>query len=187
MDKPKYLLLPILFLTAFAERIFWDFGPNVELVTAAMVLSTFYLGGKTSLKLTLTIMLITDIILGNSGIFIFTWSGFAIPIYFISKMRNTKSSVFIRSFTGTLSGISSTAFFFVWTNFGVWLLSSIYPKTVLGLLASYVNALPFLRYQAISTLVFVPLGFIAIELAIAINKKWKFNKYFLALPRRQTV
>jgi hypothetical protein len=64
----------------------------------------------------------------------------------------------------------------MWTNLGVWLLSEMYPKNGLGLTMSYINALPFLRYQAISTLTFVPLGLTLVEILIIFNKKFILEK-----------
>lgn len=153
----------------------FDLGPNIELVTMSLVLTSFYVGRGESFWLTLTIMMLTDLVIGNTNIFLFTWSGFLIPAIF-AKGFFPKAGVRTKIFRGALAGMASTGFFFVWTNFGVWLLSSMYPKNALGLVMSYVNALPFLRYQAISTLVFVPLGIALVELAALLNKKFEFEK-----------
>ena len=164
----------ILFILAFLERVLFDLGPNIELVTLSMLLSAAYLGRKSSFWLTFLIMLATDLILGNSNIFIFTWSGFLIPALIASGFfQKNNPKRFKRIGIGTLAGISSTAFFFLWTNFGVWILSSLYPKTLLGLLSSYINALPFLRLQAVSTLIFVPLGFLLTEFSLNLLKKYQ--------------
>jgi len=39
----------------------------------------------------------------------------------------------------------SSILFFVFTNFGVWAFGSLYPKTVEGLIACYVAAIPFFQ------------------------------------------
>tara|TARA_A100001011_G_scaffold400548_1_gene516128 strand:+ start:5644 stop:5877 length:234 start_codon:yes stop_codon:yes gene_type:complete len=44
--------------------------------------------------------------------------------------------------------------FFLTSNFGVWLLSSWYPKSFAGLIMSYEAALPFFRNTLLSTLLF---------------------------------
>lgn len=41
--------------------------------------------------------------------------------------------------------LSATAIFFLMSNFGSWLVMSIYPKTVAGLLASYTAGIPFIN------------------------------------------
>lgn len=172
-SKYKNLFLIILFILAFGERVFFDFGPNFELVTTALILSSFYLGNKASFLTVFLIILLSDIIIGNTNIFIFTWSGFLIPALFLNKTLNT--SALIKILNGTFAGVTANLFFFLWTNFGVWLLSGMYAKTITGLLMSYINALPFLRYQFVSTLIFVPLGFVIAELTILIHKKFKFG------------
>ena len=174
----KNLFLAVLLLITFSERVFFDLGPNVELVTTAIVLSSFYVGRKQSFWLIFLVMLFSDLIIGNTNIFIFTWTGFLVPALFIKHFSNSKNSIFNRSLAGTFAGILANGFFFIWTNFGVWMLTNMYPKTGLGLLASYINALPFLRLQLTSTLIFVPLGFVLTEFIIMADKKWQLERKF---------
>jgi len=171
--KRSYIVLTVLFLAAFLERTVFDLGPNVELVTTAMVLSAFYFSKKDSFWLTLAIMVLTDLIIGNSRIFIFTWSGFLLPALFI-KMK--KSNNYKNIFTLTTTGLSSNIFFYLWTNFGVWLMSSMYAKTPAGLVMSYMNGLPFLKYQVTSTLLFIPSFYFLIESYFFVTDKL-FHSY----------
>jgi uncharacterized membrane protein len=173
----KYLFV-ILFVLAFLERTVFDLGPNFELITAALILSSFYLGSKKAFWLTFLILATTDTIIGNTSIFLFTWSGFLLPALIVGKFFNEKKSNKIRGVLfGTSLGIGSNLFFFLWTNFGVWLLDQwgMYPKTLPGLIMSYLNGLPFLKYQLTSTLIFVPVGFIAIEITKYFIKRLKPN------------
>ncbi len=158
----KWLLISVITVLAFVERVWFDLGPNIELVTVASLLAAFYLNKRVALLLTFVLVVLSDISIGNSNIFIFTWSGFLLPILFMSVFKNLKLN---KIFSGTLAGISSNLFFFVWTNFGVWALDSwgMYPNNVLGLIQSLINGLPFLKYQLTSTLFFVPSGFIIFE------------------------
>src|SRR3989304_7792130 len=174
----KHLILVLLFLAAFSERVAFDLGPNIELVTMAMILSSFYFGKKESFWLTFAIIATSDAILGNSNIFLFTWRCFLIPALFASSLikkliTNHKSQItkkIFDAFSLTAFGLSSNIFFYFWTNFGVWLIGNLYPHTSYGLLMSYINAIPFLRYQLTSTLIFVPLGLILTEIAIYLLK-----------------
>lgn len=168
----KYFVYLIFFL-AFLERVFLDLGPNFELITLAMILSSFYLNTHSSLLFTALLMLASDLIIGNTNIYLFTWSGFLIPIFFMKIFKDIKIN---KIFSGTLAGISSNLFFFFWTNFGVWALDSwgMYPKTTTGLLHSYINGLPFLKYQLISTLLFVPIGFGIYKLLSQLKGKISF-------------
>lgn len=170
----KYSILFVLFLIAFGERVLFDLGPNIELVTMALILAAFYFDRKTSFWLTFLIMFFSDLVIGNTNILLFTWTGFLIPALFVVNFYSNKSPL-IKTLRGTLAGITSTGFFFIWTNFGVWLLSGMYPKTATGLLMSYINALPFLRYQLTSTVIFIPMGFVLTELAIWANKRLRYE------------
>lgn len=53
-------------------------------------------------------------------------------------------------------------FFWIWTNFGVWLVSGMYPHSLTGLVTCYFLALPFLKNSIIAAIVwgsaFVALG-----------------------------
>ncbi len=182
----KYFLIVALFLFAFLERTVFDLGPNIELVTTAMILASLYLGKKETFWLILAIMLTTDRVIGNTSILLFTWSGFLVPALFMnSALKKLGSKGVKKYFFGTSAGLSTNLLFFLWTNFGVWLLDTwgMYPKTLQGLLMSYVNGLPFLRNQFISSLIFIPLGIYTIEVSKLLYKKHSssFAKLFCAV------
>lgn len=185
----SYLLLATMFILAFGERVLFDFGPNFELVTTALILTSFYIGKKQSFWTVFLIILFSDLIIGNTNIFIFTWSGFLIPALLsknlINKIMSSLSQItihhslttkkMVKSTSLTLTGLSANIFFYLWTNFGVWLLSGMYPRTPTGLLTSYINALPFLKYQLISTLIFIPTFYFLTEMAVSLVRKYQHN------------
>ena len=80
---------------------------------------------------------------------LFTYSGF-ITITFLGSLRtsNSKKSLLI-------STVFATCGFWLWTNLGVWLTTSMYPMNSLGLAACYTAALPFLRNSLIGSLVWM--------------------------------
>jgi hypothetical protein len=172
----KYILLVVLFLVSFLERVIFDFGPNVELITMSIIVSSIFLGKKHSFWLTFLIIAVTDRVIGNSRIFMFTWSGFLVPAYFVGMLSENivsiRNSRLFRLVFGTGLGLGTSLFFFLWTNFGVWALDAwgMYANNLSGLMQSYVNALPFFRANLISTIVFVPLGIIASEVYFKIVK-----------------
>jgi hypothetical protein len=49
--------------------------------------------------------------------------------------------------------LSSSFGFWIWTNFGVWLTSNLYPNTLAGFIFCYTAALPFLRNSLIGDMV----------------------------------
>jgi hypothetical protein len=176
-----YLLLSTLFLAAFLERTVWDLGPNIELVTTAVVLASLYLGRKNTFWLTFAIIALSDRVIGNSKIFLFTWSGFLLPAFFLPNLfKNLKLN--IKNYRWKLfglmgSGLLANLFFFIYTNLGVWLLDSwgMYTKDASGLIKCYIMGLPFLKNQLISSLIFIPAGYFLIELGLSLAKKMKLN------------
>lgn len=176
----KRLFIYSIFILAFAERVWFDLGPNIELITLATIMGALYLTKKETLLLTLLTIAVSDIIIGNSNIFLFTWTGLVLPLLAISLFDKFKKNKIVYSLA---TGISYNLFFFVWTNLGVWLLDSwgMYPNTALGLIQSYINGLPFLKYQLTSTLFFVPLGIILSEFIFNTSfsklQKFKIGNY----------
>lgn len=162
----KNILFPaILIILGILFRTIWHLGPNIEFVTAAVLLSASYLGKKWTIMVPFLIMIISDLIIGNTNIFIFTWSGFIFIGYLstLSKLSSLRFGPRVLRATGL--GILGSFLFYIWTNFGVWLLDSwgMYPKTISGLFKAYILALPFLKYNLIGNLFIVPLSFVIVE------------------------
>ena len=172
----KFIFIIFLFLFAFLERTIWDLGANIELLTSALILSTYFLNSKKTFWLVLLTIALSDLIIGNTNIFLFTWSGFLIPAFFsgfvIKKLIiNHKSRITKKIFGASalmLTGLSTNIFFYIWTNFGVWLLDTwgMYSNDFAGLIRCYINALPFLKNQFLSSIIFIPMGFFAIEILL---------------------
>jgi hypothetical protein len=101
--------------------------------------------------------------LGWGYISLFTWSGFLVMVALPTWWRKAGIPT---APAAILSGLSGVLFFYVWTNFGVWVTDSwgMYSRDLTGLMLAYVNGLPFLRLQMTSTLIFVPAGVAAVEL-----------------------
>ena len=128
--------------------------PNFEAVTTLSLVSGSFLGGIFAPVIPLSIMFLSDIYFGNTPIYLFTWSAFIlIGIFGLILKRNSK----FYSFKITSLGIFSVLFFYLWTNFGWWLISGMYPMNFQGLIKCYIAALPFLRNQIGSVLIFAPL------------------------------
>ena len=176
-NKVNLSFLIVLFVFAFLERTVWDLGPNFEIVTTALVISALYLGSRKTLLLTFLTIAVSDVIIGNTNIFLFTWSGFLIPVlllpflFKVLKLKNKSTFWNILAVTG--SGLTANLFFYIWTNFGVWLLDSVgmYSNDVQGLMRSYLNGLPFLKNQFLSSIIFTPLGFYTINFITKFNFK----------------
>jgi len=168
-----YILLAVLVLLGFLTRTVFHIAPNVEFVTvASLAAGYFFSNKKLALLVPLSIMISTDIVIGNTSIFIFTWSGFiftAILGYLFSLEKSLKflkgiSSMPRSMIIGFGGSILSVLFFFLWTNFGVVITTTMYPDTLTGLVNSYVNALPFLKNQLVGNIFFAPMIFAIIHI-----------------------
>lgn len=175
MNK-KYLDLIIAFILvaiAVSTRTIFHIGPNVELVTFSTLAGGYFLTNKKlALLLPIIIMLISDSIIGNTSIFLFTWSAFFItPILgillrspFIKHKFKDLPDIFRPSVLGLAGTTLSIIIFYLWTNFGVVVTTAMYPDTFGGLLSSYFNALPFLKNQLFGNLIFTPILFAGFQL-----------------------
>jgi len=176
---PHLLILASFFLAAFFERTVFDLGPNIELVTLAMLLASAYFGKKESFWLTFLVIFLSDLVIGNTNIFIFTWSGFLIPALILpSLFKNHKQKGIKKIFQGAFYGAGANFFFFLWTNFGVWLLDSfgMYPKTLAGLISCYINGIPFWKNQLLSTIIFSLAGLSMAEVLLSLSKKYRLSR-----------
>lgn len=161
----KFLLL-LVFVFAILERVFYDLGPNVELVTLAALIGGAYLRPQRGFLFTFLIMAVTDILIGNTSIFLFTWSGMGFAAI-VSGVVLPRYKENLLKFVGVSCGlgVSSVLVFYLWTNFGVWITDSwgMYSNDLVGLSASYINGLPFLRLSLMSVILTVPGGVLVLE------------------------
>lgn len=113
------------------------------------LLSGLLIGGYYTFIVPISTMIITDLILGNTLILLFTWSGFVI-IGIIGYILKSKNSLKLKR-TPTIigAGIGGILLYDLWTNFGCWL--GWYPHTTNGLLLCYTNAIPFTLWHLFST------------------------------------
>ncbi len=155
---------PALVVALAALAVVWrlvraDLGapPNLELVTAATFAATILLRSRWAFVVPLAVTVVSDVVLGNTAIALFTWSAWLVVGLGSLLARNTTG--WRRVGVGAAFGVAGSLWFFAWTNFGVWLQGRgvWYPAGVDGLVASYVAGLPFLRTMLVGNLVLVPL------------------------------
>jgi len=137
-------------------------------IAAISLVAGRYLGSYFSFLLPLSIMAVTDIIIGNSMIFLFTWSGFTLmgSIGYASRQRK------MLSFFGF--SIIAVIAYDLWTNFGCWL--GWYSHDLNGLLLCYTLAIPFMLWHLVSTLAILPLFSLPFEKANVVTNV-KYEKY----------
>tara|TARA_Y100001960_G_C14612437_1_gene796474 strand:- start:189 stop:686 length:498 start_codon:yes stop_codon:yes gene_type:complete len=121
--------------------------PNFTPILSFALLSGVYSKNNLGIFIPISIMLLSDMILGSHSTIIWVYSSlfviYLIGYYFINNI----------SFKNVLLGSLVGSFlFFVLTNLGVWFIG--YPKTIEGLIACYVAAIPFYKNTLLSTVIY---------------------------------
>lgn len=159
-----------LIATAVLWRYFnWSYSiaPNLEIVTASTLIAATFLSRRTAIVVPLAIMAISDILIGNSMILLFTWSAFALiglAGLVLRRLSGSPAKLMLASLGAAIGG---SVFFFLYTNFGVWLLGdgTLYAKTWAGLMQCYAMGIPFYRTMLIGNMVLVP-AYFGVALAV---------------------
>jgi hypothetical protein len=134
--------------------------PNLEFITAGTLLAAAFLPKYYRIVVPLAVMVITDKLIGNTNIFIFTWSAFGLIGLLSVSMKKYEKNIKTVG-VSAIAAVLSSFFFFFYTNFGVWLMGDgiFYPKTWSGLMQCYVMGIPFYRNMLLGNLIIVPVYF----------------------------
>src|SRR3990167_7356915 len=119
--------------------------PNTAPIFCAAFALSYFLSRQQITLLGLIAFVLSDILLSTFNSYpafglwsFFTYTGFIISFLF--------GSIYLKSFSlrPLFSVLVSSVFcFWVWTNFGTWFATSMYPKTFAGLIACFVAGIPF--------------------------------------------
>ncbi len=137
-------------------------SPNVTPYASLILLMGCQLSRQSAVLITLISLALSDLFLTLFyhypllGFFsLFTYSGFiamALASYYCLHQRRSTARI-------VLLALGSVGGYWLWTNFGTWLTSGMYPHTPTGLGACFIAGLPFLQASLLSALIFVPLLF----------------------------
>ena len=160
----NYLKISVGIFLALAASRFIPHPPNFT----SLIALSFYVPaiiGSRFIPVVLISFVITDIFLGFHSHLFFTWASVVIigfsSIFFKSVLKNRLLGVFV-----------GACFFYIFTNFGVWL-GGMYGYTFEGLILSYTMALPFFYNTIVSTAIYS----ILIEIIIKFyNSSWNLTK-----------
>ncbi|CAM3547994.1 DUF6580 family putative transport protein [Isoptericola cucumis] len=178
---------PALAVLLVAGAVAWrlvkdDLGapPNLELSTAAAFAAAGLLRHRLAMLAPLVVVALSDVLLGNSNVLVFTWTAWAVigvGAWWAGRVRGSGA----RLVSALGFGVGSSLFFYLWTNAGVWWLGrgTFYPAGIDGLLASYVSGLPFLRPMLLGNLVLLPLA----AGLVALTGRLERTTVVAALPR----
>ena len=122
---------------------------NATPVMAIALFAGAHLPKRWAILLPLAIVAASDLLIGWHNTVPFTWGAFALTGLLGWWVRQRPSPT--RIIGGALAG---SCLFFLMTNFGVWVLGELYPRTVAGLWQCYVAAVPFFRGTLLGDLVY---------------------------------
>ena len=163
----KIILLCIIIFLVSLTRIF-PHPPNFTPILALAIFGGAYFPNKiAALTLPVIAMFLSDLILGFHSQMYVVYGTIVILSFLgnIIKTKNIKNLV--------ISGLAGSLFFFIITNFSVWISGSLYPLTFDGLIQCYIMAIPFFHNTLISTLLFLSVLFFGYNFA---EKKYQILK-----------
>ena len=134
------MVLIIIVLAAAASRLI-PHPPNLTSITAVALFGGAYFSDRRlAFLLPLAALFLSDLILGFYTHMEVVYSSFALIVCVGLWLQKRRSTIYIVG-----AALASSILFFLLTNFGVWALELLYPKTMAGLLACYVAAIPFFQ------------------------------------------
>lgn len=146
----KINIITALYLIAFAVMLrLLPHPANFAPIAAVSIFGGAILPRRIGLWVPLAAMMASDIFLGFHKLIPVTWG-----CYLLIALA---SSTWLRKLTlarGVLLTVSSSVFFFVVTNFAVWVEGGLYAHTWAGLSQCYTMALPFFRNTLLSDMVY---------------------------------
>ena len=153
------LIIPLIIILAAIMRLI-PHPPNFTPIIAMGLFSGYCIKNKTiAILLPIMAMFFSDLFLGfHLTIY---WVYGSLVIATILGMLLIKG-INMKSFL--ISSLSASSSFFLITNFGVWLTSAYYPKTIDGLLICYTMALPFFGNTLLGTFFYTGLLFMVYKL-----------------------
>ena len=109
-------------------------------------------------------MFLSDLMLGFHSTMLVVYPSLFCIILAGRILSNRRSALFGVAPILAPVTVASSIFFFLTTNFGVWLLQDLYPKTLSGLGLCYVAALPFFQNAIVGDLIYTGVLFGSIVL-----------------------
>lgn len=138
---------------------------NFAPVAAISIFGGAVLPRKLAIWVPLAAMMVSDAVIGFYSLMPLIWGCYLLIALASSYLLRPASLL-----KGALLTVSSSVFFFVVTNFGVWGTSGMYAHTWSGIISCYTLALPFFRNTALSD---------------AVYTATLFGVYFLATYKRK--
>jgi hypothetical protein len=149
--KEKYLPTTLaLFLIAIGVTLrILPHPANFAPIAAIAIFGGAVLPKRIAIWVPLGAMIISDAFIGFYSLMPLIWG-----CYLLIALASSKWLRPANLFKGAVLTVSASVFFFVVTNFGVWLTSGMYAHNWSGIVSCYTMALPFFRNTALSDAVY---------------------------------
>ena len=146
MYEKLFFILSFILILVISRLI--PHPPNFTPIIATAIFGPIFLNNKMyGAAITIIAMFISDIFISMHS-YQFIIYATLISISLLTPVKKNKVSFAIFTF-------GSCVWFFLTTNFAVWVLWDYYPKNLEGLLLSYTLAIPFFTNTLVSTFLFV--------------------------------
>ena len=160
-DKIFYLLF---FGTILSLSRLIPHPPNFTPILASAIIAPLLLKDRLlGMTVPIVAMFISDFIIGFHPYQLVVYLTL-LTIALISPMQKNYAILGIMAVGGSI-------WFFITTNFAVWIIWDYYPKTIEGLITCYTLAIPFFKNTLISTCLFTGLLTFSIKYLEVVNKK----------------
>lgn len=168
LNRRDYSMISSLVIAGVVSRLF-PHPANMALVAGAAIFAGSKLNKLSSVLVPLSIMFVSDLIIGLHTTMIFTWGSFVVIALLANYLLHQKNTVLRIVFTT----FTSSVIFFVISNFGVWLVGHMYTHTFPGLITCFINALPFFRNTIVGDAIYTASIFGIYEVSkIIVSKKY---------------
>lgn len=154
MLRPRLTVLIAIVLGTALWRLL-PHPPNLASVSAVALFGGAYFSDRRlAFLVPLSALFLSDLVLGFYSHMEVVYASFALIVCIGLWLQTRRTPARIAA-----AALASSSLFFLTTNFGVWAFSSLYPKTLAGLAACYVAALPFFQNTLAGDLFFTALLF----------------------------
>lgn len=124
--------------------------PNCTAMNAIALFGVYSLGGwRPALGVVFGTLLLSDLMLGLHATLLYVYLSFGLLVLIGQWVRHARTV-----FRLSMLSLASSLLFFLVTNFGSWMTSSLYPSSLQGLALCYAAGLPFLLNQVLGDLAY---------------------------------
>lgn len=154
MSRDRLVLVVLMIFGAAMLRVL-PHPPNFTPIAAMALFGGAVLADKRwAIGIPLLAMIASDWIIGFHSLAPLVYLAFIAMVFMGTFLTERRRPVPIAAV-----GCAASVFFFVVSNFGVWALGTLYPRTFDGLAACYLAALPFFQNTLLGTLCYSALLF----------------------------